>query len=160
MTQALTGAALAAVVAVCWLLGRPRRPLLRSTDTAAVAALNRSQIERVLESGSAGPSPEPPPPPEPAPCAWPGDARGRALLLRQLEQQFLRGGAARQQALAACGSWGDRAALPLIRRGLRDSDPVVVALAADAISAFRGRTSPAAVAQPAGKPPRNVSRTR
>jgi hypothetical protein len=32
MTQALSGAAIAAVIAACWLLGRPRPKILRSTD--------------------------------------------------------------------------------------------------------------------------------
>ena len=160
MTQALSGVALAAVLAVCWLLGRPRRPVLRSTDTTAVAALNRGQIERLLEDAAAPASPTETTIATPTAQARPRDARSRGLLLRQLEQQFQSGGELRRQALAACTAWGDRAALPLIRRGLRDSDPAVVALAAEAISAFRGRTSPAALVQPAGRPPRNVSRTR
>jgi len=166
MTQAFTGAAIAAVVAAVWLLGRPRRSLLRSTDASAVAALNRGQIERLLSSpdgqqlggdepgnanGSAAASV----------ATWPRDARGRGLMLRQLEQQFQRGGEPRRQALAACRAWGDRATLPLIRRGLRDGDPAVVALAADAITAFRGRsTAPAPQAQRPARPPRNVARTR
>jgi hypothetical protein len=166
MNQAFTGAAIAAVVAVCWLLGRPRRPLLRSTDASAVAALNRGQIERLLtspigpEAAGGEPSAEPVSTPGPQ-GAWPRDVRGRGLLLRQLEHQFQQGGGPRRQALAACRDWGDRAALSLIRRGLRDGDPAVVAIAAEAINAFRGRTAaPEASPQRATKAPRNVSRTR
>jgi hypothetical protein len=166
MNQAFTGAAIAAVIAVCWLLGRPRRPLLRSTDTTAVAALNRNQIERLFTApserdtagGETGPSAVIA---APTRVVWPRDARNRSLLLSELEQQFQQGGLPRRQALAACLAWGDRSALPLIRRGLRDSDPAVVALAAKAISPFRGRsTMPANLAQRAAKAPRTVSRTR
>jgi len=172
MTQALSGAAIAAVIAVCWLLGRPRPKILRSTDTSAVAALNRGQMELVLEAAggaataTAATDQDPDPGSEDATLAnggtpsWPRDQRQRGLLLRQLEQQFLAGGEPRRQAMAVCGAWNHRDTLPLIRRGLRDSDPSVVGLAAEAMAAFRGRSTAAASAQPTAKPPRNVSRTR
>ena len=163
MTQALSGAAIAAVIAVCWLLGRPRRTILRSTDTTAVAALNRGQMERLIErptSEQNGLAPGPSAAEATAMAAWPRDARERGQLLRNLEQRFASAGAARRQAMALAATWGDRAALPLIRRGLRDSDPAVVALAAEAMESFRGRTTPGAPVQPAAKAPRNVSRTR
>ncbi len=165
MTQALSGAAIAAVIAVCWLLGRPRPKILRSTDTSAVAALNRGQMELVLAAsadanedpdlGSADPAMA-----DDTTPSWPRDQRQRGLLLRQLEQQFLAGGEPRRQAIALCVAWNHRDTLPLIRRGLRDSDPSVVGLAAEAMAAFRGRSTAGASAQPTAKPPRNVSRTR
>ena len=166
MNQALTGAAAAAVIVVLWLLGRPRTTILRSTDTSAVAALNRSQMALVQTAGSgaAGAAPMAAPgaaAPQPLPAA--ADLRGRRQLLVQLEQQFQAGGQPRRQAMATCGAWGHRAALPLIQRGLRDADPQVTELAAAAMARFRGRssigTSPAASAQPL-RLPRNVSRTR
>ena len=176
MTQALSGAAIAAVIAVCWLLGRPRPKLLRSTDASGVAALNRQQMELVAEApadapsgdvdggdwamgigdlpamggaGSLGMH---------AATCWPRNARERVLLLTQLDTQFRLGGEARRQAMAIGAAWGHRAALPLLRRGLRDTDPEVVALAAGAMGRFRGSTAP--TTQPAAKAPRNVSRTR
>jgi hypothetical protein len=89
------------------------------------------------------------------------DLRGRRQLLLLLERQFQAGGGERQRAMATCGAWGHRAALPLIQRGLRDADPQVSRLAAAAMDRFRGRSGPAAASpQPAAKPPRNVSRTR
>ena len=163
MTQALSGAAIAAVIAVCWLLGRPRRPILRSTDTSAVAALNRGQIERLLIDASTDLTSLEPSAAETASEAfrdWPRDARERGLLLRDLEQRFAGAGERRRQAMAVAAAWGDRAALPLIRRGLRDSDPAVIAIAAQAMDSFRGRTTPSMLTQPAAKAPRNVSRTR
>jgi hypothetical protein len=156
MTQALSGAALAALIAVCWLLGRPKPRLLSSTDTAQVAALNRSQMELVLAEPD-GPSPEPAE--EKAPH-WPRDARSRQQLLAELERQFRAGGDQRQQAMAACRAWGHRAALPLIRRGLKDADTTVVSLAAEAMAAFRGRSTAARQPTQNAPLPRNVSRTR
>ena len=161
MTQALSGAAIAAVVAVCWLLGRPRPRILRSTDASAVAALNRSRMEWVLarESEATEPGDAEPETVEAITLPAPADRRGRRRLLGQLEQQFLAGGEQRRQALAVCAAWRHRDTLPLLRRGLRDSDSQVAALAAEAMAHFRGRT--AAPVQPVqARPPRNVSRTR
>jgi hypothetical protein len=160
MTQALTGAALAAVIAACWLLGRPRPKILRSTDASAVAALNRSRMEQVIQAierqNASAEEAEPVRAAAILPAA--GDLRGRRQLLGQLEQQFEAGGQRRREALAVCLAWRHRDALPLIRRGLRDSDCRVAALAAEAMEQFRGRPAPVqAVAAPA---PRNVSRTR
>jgi hypothetical protein len=165
MTQALSGAAIAAVIAACWLLGRPRPKILRSTDASAVAALNRSQMELVLprpteEASSAEVAAQ-----GTSPMALPNaaDRRGRRQLLAALERQFQQGGDQRRQALAVCSAWQHRDALPLIRRGLRDSDQQVAALAAAAMAHFRGRSSATLQLGPqltAAKPPRNVSRTR
>ncbi|MBM5807595.1 MAG: hypothetical protein FJ056_07870 [Cyanobacteria bacterium M_surface_10_m2_179] len=160
MTQALTGAALAAVIAACWLLGRPRPKILRSTDASAVAALNRSRMEQVIQAierqNASAEDAEPVGAAAILPVA--GDLRGRRQLLGQLEQQFQAGGQRRREALEVCLAWRHRDALPLIRRGLRDSDCRVAALAAEAMQQFRGRPAPVqAVAAPA---PRNVSRTR
>jgi hypothetical protein len=162
MTQALSGAAIAAVIAACWLLGRPRPKILRSTDASAVAALNRSQMELVLPRQGDEPAGATEDQLAAASLALPGagDRRGRLQLLAQLERQFQQGGELRRQALAVCTAWQHRDALPLIRRGLRDSDQQVAALAAEAMAHFRGRSA-AGAAQPApAKPPRNVSRTR
>jgi len=161
MTQALSGAAIAAVIAVCWLLGRPRPKLLRSTDASGVAALNRQQMELVVvEAGPADPAAGAMRPAAMATAAagWPRDARERALLLKQLNTQYGLGGEARRQAMALAAAWGHRAVLPLLKRGLRDPDPAVVVLAAGAMERFRGSRGP--MVQPAAKAPRNVSRTR
>ena len=160
MTQALSGAAIAAVIAACWLLGRRRPTILKSTDASAVAALNRSRMELVLPRDSQDSTPEADAPVlDSRVLPAPADLRGRRQLLGELEQQFQAGGEQRVQALAVCSAWRHRDALPLIRRGLRDSDCQVAALAAEAMAHFRGRS--AAAPQPApAKAPRNVSRTR
>ncbi|MEN9495297.1 MAG: hypothetical protein RLZZ137_337 [Cyanobacteriota bacterium] len=165
MPQALSGAAIAAVIAVCWLLGRPRPRLLSSTDVSAVAALNRGQMERLLEPASTTAQDavvELSQLPELAGLRQPRrlDGRSRELLLRRLREAFDKGGDQRRQAISACRSWGHRATLPLLHRALRDSDPVVVAIAADAMARFRGRTNPPPAPQPLARAPRNVSRTR
>jgi hypothetical protein len=160
MTQALSAAAIAAVVAACWLLGRPRPKILRSTDASAVAALNRSRMERVLmpDDAPGEATAEAADGAEAVALPAAADRRGRQLLLKQLERQFQAGGDQRRQALAVCAAWHHRDTLSLVRRGLRDSDCAVAALAAEAMAHFRGRSAAAAAVQT--RLPRNVSRTR
>ncbi|WP_411869305.1 hypothetical protein [Vulcanococcus limneticus] len=52
MSQALGGAVVSAVLVAAWLLGRRRPALIHSTDAAAVAALNRTQMALVAGGGS------------------------------------------------------------------------------------------------------------
>ena len=64
----------------------------------------------------------------------------------------------RLEAVRVAGQWGHASVLPLLRRGLRDADSLVVEAAATAMERHRGATrpSPAQVA----RPPRNVARMR
>ena len=178
MTQALSGGAVALVLLVLWLLRRPRRQLMRSTDGASVAALNRVQMERVVTEPDPGrgPGPEVAPRPiqelaaAPSPFAAalaPGGASPQPRNLRELNAQlaslkagYALGGPARRKAMETCLAWGHRSALPLLHLGLRDADPVVAGLAARGLDRFRGRSGPAAPLAQATKLPRNVARTR
>ncbi len=171
MQQLLPVAAVLAVV--LWLLGRPRPRLLPSDDGSAVAALNRAQIA-LLRSGppaepSAGPAPAAPglPVARPAPPASQDGPTGLPLpegprqtrhLLARLDAACRGDDAERLAAMQICLDWGRRPALPLLRRGLKDPDARVVAVAARGLAAFRGRPTPPAIqALPL---PRNVARTR
>ncbi|MFM7269117.1 MAG: HEAT repeat domain-containing protein [Cyanobium sp.] len=89
-------------------------------------------------------------------------ARLPASLLAALEALFRGDASSRLQAIEAAHRWGNRRCLPLLRRGLRDPDPVVMRAAAVAIERFRGRPgAPAAQSRPQGAAaPRKVSRTR
>jgi hypothetical protein len=178
-------AALASLLGlVLWLITRRQpRTLLRSTDTAAVAALNRAQIELVSQVAAVEPTPdagaaspqlqggkaeaEPPP--------LPTTPLERRAYLRQLRHWAAGDPDQRLQAVRAARRWRHPAVLPLLRRGLRDADPRVMAAAAAAIAPYRGQAKPAAsggapppggafqpggASQPGGAPPRRVSRTR
>lgn len=139
------------LVAGGWLLGRRRsRPFLRSTDTGSVAALNRAQIARLRERSAvtAVAAPEQPrmPPDSAGPSAvvmpaLPLPPRQRQVRLRQLHAWLVGTREQRLNAIAECSSSGRRDVLPLLRRGLRDPDPAVMAAAAAAIQRFRGRST-------------------
>jgi hypothetical protein len=140
-----------------WLAGRRPRPLLKSTDTRDVAALNRAQNTLVWEARNAPPAevasearapdramaPSLAPPPSPA---------ERQAWLRELRRQVRAGGPDRLEAMRRARAWGRRDVLPLLRQGLRDTDPAVVREAALAMEAFRGRPGALALPDPSGRP--------
>ena len=178
MTQALSGGAVALVLLVLWLLRRPRPQLMRSTDGAAVAALNRIQMELVVtepaSSMGSGPLSGVKFLPEPTvasgclgtalspglPPLQPRSPREVNAQLASLKAGYALGGPARRQALETCLAWGHRSALPLLHLGLRDADPVVAGLAARGLDRFRGRSGPSAGPFQAARLPRNVALTR
>jgi hypothetical protein len=159
------GAAVLLVLALWWAGRRKPIPLLRSTDGAAIAALNRAQIAAldrpevmVVDPSTAGT-------PEASPAAAvpdPGSPAGRALLLRRLVAALGQDPVTRLEAVNLARAWGHRCTVPLLLRGLRDSDPAVVRESVLAMERFRGRTAaPDPECGLAQLPlPRNVSRTR
>ena len=160
MNPSVLGGGAALLLVLVWLIIR-RKPVtvLRSTDASAVAALNRAQIAQVVPLAPADESVDASVAAVAgtATLSFPaaGDARGRAALLQTLRLQLQGSTPERLDAMRTAAGWGDRAVLPLLRRGLRDVDPQVVLAAAAGMASFRGRT--AAPAQPTL---RRVSRTR
>ena len=154
---------------------RPAAPLVRNEDTSAVAALNRAQIALVKSGGARGV--------EPGAAAADGaqahgagtaataaaalaalalpprhDSHLQRLYRSQLQSGFQAGGRMRLEAIRQARRWGPPSMLPLLRQGLRSTDPLVVQEAAAALQRFRGRPLPAA--QPPAARPRSVARTR
>lgn len=163
MNASLSAALLLLLLSGGWFLGRRRsRPFLRSTDTAAVAALNRTQIERLHARASSVTAAvdslltAAPPAAEAAPASMgPGEGASPFLLPLQprqrrrwlLQLQFWMVGSREQrlQALAMASESGRLDVLPVLRLGLRDPDPAVMAAAAAAMVRFRGRTTVSSV---------------
>lgn len=152
MNPSVLGAgAVLVLVLTWWLTSRRQVIVLRSTDASAVAALNRAQIAQVLAQASAdrevatATSTAVTAPPAEVEVARgvvlpaQADARGRALLLRQLRLQLQGPTAWRLAAMTTASAWGDRSVLPLLRRGLRDADHRVVLAASAGMAGFRGR---------------------
>lgn len=166
MNASLSAALVFLLLAGGWLLGRRRtRPFLQSTDTGPVVALNRAQIERLRErslESSAAQAGEPPlrrPPsgvvalPTQQPLVLPLQPRQRRERLRQLQAWLVGNRAQRLDAIAELSVSHGRDLLPLLRRGLRDPDPAVMAAAAAAMQRYRGRsTDRMPVVSPAPRP--------
>jgi hypothetical protein len=184
MNPSLLGILAAVALATgLWLAGRRPRPLLKSTDTREVAALNRAQNTLVWEARNAPPAevaseaqaPDGALAPSLAPRLSPA---ARQAWLRELRRLSRAGGPERLVAMRRARAWGCRDVLPLLRQGLRDPDLAVVREAALAMEAFRGRPGGFARWDPSGRPgqairvdqpgrpaqialaPRNVARTR
>ena len=164
MNQLLAGGAALVLVVVLWSLGRrPGKTLLSSTDATTVAAINRAQLGLVqvsspqqdleTQAGSGKGTGDL------APFQPPVSSAERISLERRLREAMDQGNPdQRLEAVRVAGQWGHASVLPLLRRGLRDADSLVVEAAARAIECHRGATrpSPAQVA----RPPRNVARMR
>ena len=161
MNQALVGLVAATVLAGLWLLGRSRPRLLDTTDATAVGALNRAQVELVQAPAAVtGEAPASPASPWAAIPALGASAQERLRFERWLKERWRGAPADRLQAITACRQWGHPSVLPWLRRGLRDGDAAVVALAAEAIGPFRGPLRSAVADPQALRLPRNVARTR
>ena len=170
MPPSLLGAAAAVLALVFWGMAR-RRPVvvLSSTDTSAIAALNRAQITATASEQQAESSPVdeeiPLDPDHEVLASLPpsGAPRERAVFLARLQAQLAGGDRpSRLLAMRTARLWGHPASLPLLRRGLRDCDPAVVREAALGLERFRGCSiaSGAQLEAMAGvSRPRNVSRT-
>jgi len=163
----LGGVAAALLLFVYWSLRRRSPVLLRSTDAAAIAALNRAQIALVRSDtdpanvDGAPTLPELPLALAATPPVRPADARQRAQLLATLRRQLDADAPQRLEAMRTASQWGHPAALPVLRRGLRDVDPAVVQEAARGMERFR--CCPRSHAGTSRTPvplPRNVSRMR
>jgi hypothetical protein len=156
--------ALAAFLAVLiWVVSRRKPTPFASLDASAVAALNRAQISLVQlnlvdpndELSSATSSST-----KSARRALPVDLREQAAFLKGLQAQLAGDTGERLAAMQAARAWGHRATLPLLKRGLRDSNPAVVLEAAQAMERFRGRCTPVGSPKPQPRLPRNAALTR
>ena len=159
MSQLFAGGAALVLALVLWGIGRrPRKPLLRSTDAGAVAALNRAQVELVqADRALAEPNAEDPL------VGWtaPVTPAERRALEECLRHAIAGDPEQRLEAIRLAARWGHRAALPVLKRGLRDTDLRVVEAAAAALDRHRrGGLTPAASAAQLRRAPRNVARMR
>jgi len=154
MQNVLVPGAVGLLAVFLWLQRKPLKPMLSSTDASAVAQLNRTQLELVIEAEQLSKIEDV------DLSAWmsPVTVQETISLQKALRFGMNSGPEERLLAVRQAACWGHRSVLPLLRRALRDSDPRVVESAAQAIEPFRS-TSLRTVVQ-AARPPRNVSRMR
>ena len=156
--------ALAAFLAVLIWVGSRRKPTpFASLDASAVAALNRAQIS-LVQRNLVDPNDElsSAPSSSATSMSWalPADPREQAAFLKSLHAQLTGDTGERLAAMQAARAWGHRATLPLLKRGLRDSNLKVVLEAAQAMERFRGRCTPVGSSKPQPRLPRNAALTR
>tara|TARA_Y100001968_G_C18941242_1_gene518829 strand:- start:33 stop:524 length:492 start_codon:yes stop_codon:yes gene_type:complete len=83
----------------------------------------------------------------------------RITLKKHLLKAITSNPKSRLKAIQAASLWGDPWVLPLLRKGLKDSDSRVVCAAAAAISKYKGKSTKSHKIknQPTSRPPRNVA---
>ena len=163
MSTQSVGALAAFLAVLIWVVSRRKLTPLASLDASAVAALNRAQISLVQlnlvdpnDELSSAPSSSA----TAASWALPADPREQAAFLKGLHAQLAGDTGERLAAMQAARAWGHRATLPLLKRGLRDSNLEVVLEAAQAMERFRGRCTPVGSPKPQPRLPRNAALTR
>ena len=163
MNPQSVGAVAAFFAVLIWVVSRRKPTTFASLDASAVAALNRAQISLVQlnlvhpnDELSSAPSSSA----TAASWALPADPREQAAFLKSLHAQLAGDTDGRLAAMQAARAWGHRATLPLLKRGLRDSNLEVVLEAAQAMERFRGRYAPVGALKPQPRLPRNAALTR
>ena len=154
MQNVLLPVAVGLLAVFLWLQRKPVKPMLSSTDASAVAQLNRTQLELVIEAEQRSKTKDD------VLSNWtrPVTVQETISLQQALRFGMNAGPEERLLAVRQAACWGHRSVLPLLRRALHDSDPRVVEAAALAIEPFR--SSPHRKVVQVSRPPRNVSRMR
>ena len=154
MQNVLVPGAVGLLAVFLWLQRKPVKPMLSSTDASAVAQLNRTQLELVIEAERRSKTKDD----DLSNWTPPVTVQETISLQQALRFGMNAGPEERLLAVRQAACWGHRSVLPLLRRALHDSDPRVVEAAALAIEPFR--SSPHRKVVQASRPPRNVSRMR
>ena len=154
MQNVLVPGAVGLLAVFLWLQRKPVKPMLSSTDASAVAQLNRTQLELVIEAEQLSKIEDV------ELSAWTSPVTVQETISLQKALRFGMNSGPEERLLAVrqAARWGHRSVLPLLRRALRDSDLRVVESAAQAIEPFR--STPHRKVVQAARPPRNVSRMR
>ncbi len=153
MTEFFTGTAAITIVMALWLLGkRPDKQILQNRDASLIAGINRSQItlrQPQQEPYSLASNEE----------KWqaPQTAREKYELKVLLRKLMNSGPLDRLKAIEIASQWSNQYALPVLRRGLHDSDSLVIVAAAAAFEQLRGKPMPANTKNQEKSPPRNVA---
>ena len=154
MQNVLLPGAVGLLAVFLWLQRKPVKPMLSSTDASAIAQLNRTQLELVIEAEQRSKTKDD----DLSNWTPPFTVQETISLQQALRFGMNAGPEERLLAVRQAACWGHRSVLPLLRRALHDSDPRVVEAAALAIEPFR--SSPHRKVVQASRPPRNVSRMR
>ena len=160
MNQALAGATALIIAVLLWGFGKkPRGGFIQHNGQKNIKAHNFEQIALVHNSQESSIQKaivhlinetewEPP-----------KNTQERIILRKQLQKLFTGNPDERLQAVTLSDLWGHTTVLPILRKGLRDSDSRVMAKAASALEKHRGVPTSTNNGQEKGtlRPPRNVA---
>ena len=157
MNNLLAGAtALILALALLGLGKRPRKTFLQSNHTQSPLWLTPEEAGLVETSGLI--SQQETGIPKDGQIQWekPKTTQQKINLQRHLYKSINSDPDQRLEAVRIAGEWGHKSVLPILLRGLKDSDTRVISMAAAAIQAHRG-VSTTTLYKETVRPPRNVS---
>ena len=129
MQNVLVPGAVGLLALFLWLQRKPVKPMLSSTDASAVAQLNRTQLELVIEADQGSKTQDD----DLSNWTSPVTVQETISLQQALRFGMNAGPEERLLAVRQAARWGHRSVLPLLRRALRASAPLVVEAASLAI---------------------------
>ena len=159
MNQALAGATALIIAVLLWGFGKkPRGGFIQHNGQKNIKAHNFEQIALVHNSQESSIQKaivhlinetewEPP-----------KNAQERIILRKKLQKLFTGNPDERLQAVTLSDLWGHTTVLPILRRGLKDSDSRIVLAAAAIVNKYRGKPKADEIQQ--SRPPLNVARMR
>ena len=154
MNQILAGSTILVLTIILWGLGK--RPGIEVLRKRYKDVLNKTSTQTTLVEFQKGSQPHKKVIPS-AFSVWkaPSSARERVNLHYQLNKSMSAGPEERLEAVSIAASWGHKCILPLLRRGLKDSDSRIVIIAAKALESHKCQPLKATVQLE--RPPRNVA---
>ncbi len=160
MNQILASALGLSLALVLWGIGRnPLKRLQANQDGFLGKSLNSANQISLVQRYERRSVKENRPNPS---ITWqlPKNSKERLVLIKRLQQLISGSPDERLEAIKLAGAWGHKRALPMLRRGLKDSDPRVVIEAARAIQKHRISGKKASLLNQELsrlRPPRNVA---
>ncbi len=158
MNQLLAVTAGLALTIALWVLGKKPLKSIPSIDSKDFASTSNLPGYALIDTVRAQISSKNPSFGTAKTDCWqvPTTPRERLHLLTQLRNSMSGGPEERFKAISLASIWGHPSALPILRRGLKDSDIKIVGAAAAAIQSHKGRGN-LIKSQETRRPPRNVA---
>ena len=156
MSQIFAGAAALTLTLLLWGLGKkPRNFLISKNNQNLIKITNDSQISLVKTANDLD-SPKTQVISKLKVDWKPPQSIQETILLRKKLRKLITGGPEeRLEAILLSDLWGDKSVIPILKRGLRDTDSYVVERAANALFKYKGCSNQ--LSQESRRPQRNVA---
>ncbi len=161
MNQVFAGTAALIMALLLWGLGKkPRIGLNNQTDPKSIGRRNNPELSLIEKRRFEPPTQKPYISKFSPPCFTPQTIQERIILRKQLCQLMSGGPTERLEAIRLADQLKDNSILPILRKGLKDSNSYVVLAASNALEKYRGPVRKIAQEVKTLRPPLNVSLTR
>ena len=159
MNQIFAGSAALVLALMLWTFGKQPLKSLRAKNQINFSVTTRSEHPTLVKEKLPNQTKEPFPSLSDRDLYWqkPKTIQQRLELQSYLKKSISSGPKERLEAVTLAGLWGHSSVLPILRRGLKDSDSRVIHAAAKAFQKHRGINSLKESQETTARPPRNVA---